>query len=328
MEVAFQTMVEVCAGFPIPGWWSTAMRKWIEMRISDNEVLRQLPADLGRELYSPAMLAILRASQPDLVGGVRRIDLPADSPVWQQVLDICTRVYGDPNPRCGVWPHFRYAKRELAEAEVLRLRITRAFEPEGERCGTLYDESPACPHCGAGRVLVSDLHLKLTHEWQAWPSLPRTKHFQIARTIADEIIVSRVLAERMEAEGSTGFALLPVYGSGPRGEETPHWKQLMVAGRAGRTVPPTEFGIDPFDRDAEGTFRCPMGHVSGLNLLSEVYVPRADWVGSDLTVTDDLVGARRGVLVPSPMLLISQRFYRLLLETGTRGFGVDVAHLV
>jgi hypothetical protein len=32
--------------------------------------------------------------------------------------------------------------------------------------------------------------------------------------------------------------------------------------------------------------------------------------------------------MPSPLLLISQRFYRLLRETNTKGFGVDVAHLV
>ncbi len=34
------------------------------------------------------------------------------------------------------------------------------------------------------------------------------------------------------------------------------------------------------------------------------------------------------VLVPTPILLISPRCYRLLLETNTKGFGVDVAHLV
>src|SRR5512140_2572088 len=114
------------------------MRKWIEMRVRGDDVLRRLPPDLGRELYSPEMLRMARISQPDLAGGVRRIDLPADSPVWEQVLDIHREVYGDPYPHYSAWVHFRYPKQELLDAEVLRLRITRAFEPEGGRCGTIY----------------------------------------------------------------------------------------------------------------------------------------------------------------------------------------------
>ena len=52
------------------------------------------------------------------------------------------------------------------------------------------------------------------------------------------------------------------------------------------------------------------------------------WEAHDLTATEDMVGKRAGVLVPSPMILITQRFYRILLETGTKGFEVHVAHLV
>jgi len=304
------------------------MRKWIEMRVGTKEVLRRLPPDLGRDLHSPADREMWKRIDPDYVGGTRRVDLPADSPVWGQVLGILRGVYGDPYPHYSAWPHFRYTKRELLDAEVLRLRITRAFEPEGGRCGTVYDETPSCPHCGVGRIQVSDLHLRLTRDWQAWPSLPRTRHFQIARTIADEMIVSQVLADRLQTDGMTGFSLGLVRGCGEEAKETPHWKQFLVRGKAGRTIPPTEFGINPFEADEEGEYRCPLGHVSGLNLLSEVYVKRSDWEGSDVTATEDLFGARMGVLVPSPMILISQRFYRLLLETGTKGFGVDVAHLV
>ncbi len=244
------------------------------------------------------------------------------------MLDVHREVYGDPYPHYSAWVHFRYTKQELLEAEVLRLRITRVFEPEGGRCGTLFDETPACPHCGAGRVQASDLHLKLDRKWQAWPRLPRSKHFQIARTIAEEMIVSRVLAERLTAEDLTGFSFGAVRGCEEKAKETTHWKQFLVAGKAGRTVPPTEFGIMPFKSDEFGRYRCPKGHVSGLNLLSEVYVERRHWDRSDVTATENLFGARMGVLVPIPMILITQRFYRLLLDTGSKGFEVDVAHLV
>ena len=126
----------------------------------------------------------------------------------------------------------------------------------------------------------------------------------------------------------TGAELRPVYGCGAGAAETPLWRQLIVTGRAGRMVPPTHFGINPFRDDEEGEYRCPLGHVSGLNLLSEAHVPRADWDDSDVAATADLVGARMGLLVPSPILLISQRLYRMLLETATKGFSVNVAHLV
>src|SRR5512146_1373051 len=117
------------------------MRKWIEMRVGDQEVLRRLPPNLGRELYSADMLAMARISRPDLVGGVRRIDLPADSPTWEQVLGVVRDVHGEAYSHYSAWVHFRYAKQELLSAEVLRLQIIRAFEPVGEQCGTVYDES-------------------------------------------------------------------------------------------------------------------------------------------------------------------------------------------
>ncbi len=71
-----------------------------------------------------------------------------------------------------------------------------------------------------------------------------------------------------------------------------------------------------------------MGHVSGLNLLSEVWVPRAAWDGSDIVCTKDLVGVRRGVPVPAPLLLISPRLWRLLEVEQIKGYEVEVAHLV
>ena len=37
-------------------------------------------------------------------------------------------------------------------------------------------------------------------------------------------------------------------------------------------VPPTGAGVDPFDEDPEGRYRCPCGHVLGLNRLSELWI--------------------------------------------------------
>src|SRR5438093_1063727 len=49
-----------------------------------------------------------------------------------------------------------YTDTELAAAQLLSFFVTSVFEPAGEECGTVYDESTACPVCGAGRSQVSD----------------------------------------------------------------------------------------------------------------------------------------------------------------------------
>ena len=95
----------------------------------------------------------------------------------------------------------RYTKDELAAAACFHLTISTVFEPPGESCGTKYDGSTVCPRCGAGAAQASDLRLDLR-------KVPKGK--KIATTIADEIIVSQCLAERMTDAGLTGFELRPV----------------------------------------------------------------------------------------------------------------------
>jgi hypothetical protein len=106
----------------------------------------------------------------------------------------------------------------------------------------------------------------------------------------------------------------------------PMWYQLIITSEPISTVPPTRFGNNPFDEDPEGEYRCPLGHVSGLNLLSEIWVSQEVWDGSDIVRTQDFVGIRRGVLVPRPLLLISPRLWRLLTREKIRGYKIEVAH--
>lgn len=113
-----------------------------------------------------------------------------------------------------------------------------------------------------------------------------------------------------------------------RPKPMPVWYQLVVTSTPVPTVPPTCFGVHPFDEDPAGLYRCPFGHVSGLNLLSEVWVPREAWDGSDFVQTENMVGTRGGVLVPMSLLLISPRLWRLLRAEQVKGYKVEVAHLV
>jgi hypothetical protein len=308
------------------------MREWIDMRVGDLLFMRQLPAGVGVSLYSEADREMHRELEGDAYredDEPRRLYYPKDSPVWDQVREaICALRGTDHEPVYNAWYVRRYTQRELISAELLRLLIPRDFEPAGEECGTVYDESASCPRCGAGRIQKSDLHVRLRRVFQESPSIPQAKRTGIARTIADEIIVSRTAADLMRQARITGVKLLPVRGCGSDADITPLWQQFAVVGSAGRMMSPTVFGVDPFDLDEEGEFRCPMGHVSGLNLLSEVYIDRNEWDGSDAAATADLVGRRVGLLVPTPVTLISQRFYQLLKENNVKGFKAEVAHLV
>jgi hypothetical protein len=108
----------------------------------------------------------------------------------------------------------------------------------------------------------------------------------------------------------------------------PLWHQLVVNAPPVSVSEQTRFGINVFDEDREGGYRCPLGHVAGLNLLSEVYLPRGSWPGTDFAVTRELVGVRRGLLRPTPLLLMSQRARQAFVENGVKGYQLEVVHLL
>lgn len=360
-----------------------------ELRVPEEHAHLLFAADEGKRLGDTVRLVVLRTDDPRFpeVGRLdREIGITAQSP---------------PRYFFAGWNLIhQYMRTEIDIAELFHLMITAVFEPAGETCGTVYDESNTCQHvfslekdvghiypgltigpdtCGAGRVQVSDLVLDLR-------KAPKTR--DIARTIADEWIVSQRLAELLVDAKLTGFAFRPVrhkarfqddpvcYAKVPsgrellrqaaeaglteqswayyvwlnrperaelverasmehaellgrraqrRGKPLPVWYQLVVTSRPLRTVAPTRFGEGLFEE--QNRYRCPHGHVVGLNLLSEVFVDRSDWDGSDIACTKELVGARRGVLVPAPLLLISPRFRRLLVEHRIKGWKVDVGYL-
>jgi hypothetical protein len=109
--------------------------------------------------------------------------------------------------------------------------------------------------------------------------------------------------------------------------QLPQWYQLVITSRPIPTIPPTKFGIKPFNEDPEGQYHCPLGHTSGLNLLSELWLSKDAWDGSDICMTKDMVGTRRGVLVPTPMILISPKLWHLLVNENIKGYKIEIAHL-
>jgi hypothetical protein len=213
------------------------------------------------------------------------------------------------------WYLRKYTKAELRDAEILRLMITSRFEPSGEQCGTIYET--LCNHCNWGRQL-SDLILDLR-------PVPQQK--DISESIAwVEWIVSSKLARAVSENKLTGAELRPIFDLRDPAKRSKHWFQLWVTGKAGELAESTRLGRDPFS-PSQISWRCPLGHTMVTAFLSEVYLQRSAWDGSDIAVTSSLFGQGRNLLRPTPLIFISQHMYRVLQEAGLKGFTVERAHL-
>lgn len=282
----------------------------------------------------------------------------------------------------GWYPIRTYSQSDLENARLFYINRASTFEPAGEECGTKYDETAACSICGAGRKQETDLILDLR-------KVP--KRSDIARTIANEWVVSQHFAEILVENHVTGVELRPVHHKAryqddpidfrevPSGRKIldlaeaigvpyPTWQfwvwvnqpeqayiverateeytsirrqeaqrkgkvhplcyQLIIVSQpASILTPPTQFGINPFDEDSGGLYCCPLGHVLGLNILSEVWIKPGTWDGSDVVTTSEAIGVRRGLLVPEPLLLISPQLYKLMTENKIKGYHVEVAYI-
>jgi hypothetical protein len=108
----------------------------------------------------------------------------------------------------------------------------------------------------------------------------------------------------------------------------PHWYQLVVNSKPVKIAQATKTGINPFDKDIAGLYRCPSGHMIGFTLLSELYIERNSWDGSDIAYTSQLVGRKAGLIRPRPPILISPRLRGVLIKAKVKGLEIEVAHLV
>lgn len=160
-------------------------------------------------------------------------------------------------------------------------------------------EEAGCPHPGAA--------------FWAWLNRPEQAE-----------LVERVTDEHVRGAKTKGVKRL--------GKPQPTWYQLLITSRPLTVDSRTVFGINPFNDDPEGEYRCPLGHARGLNLISEPYVTRDSWDGSDFAVSSDWVGAPATPLVPRAryrrLLFISPRVWRLLREHKIKGWKVEIARLV
>lgn len=282
------------------------MKEKFELRIVEEFASRLFDPNEGKRLGS---------------GIVRLVSLASDDPRLEEVAVLQKEIdskYG--RAFFHGWEIIRkYSKREIEVASLFHLRITSTFEPAGEECGTIYNESVACPRCGAGAKQVGPLFLNLNR-------IPKGKDF--ARTIAGEVIISRRASELFKEIGVSGVSFHPAREKGAKNLELLDWNQLIIQSNDAEICPPTRIGIDPFNDDEKGENRCSEGDTAGLNLLSEVSISSAPRVELDVFASRQFVGVRRGLVRPERIILISQKVRRLIDSERFKGCGIDVAHLV
>ena len=252
---------------------------------------------------------------------VRKVELATDDPRFDRIGELQRETIAATGRSFfhGWNIRYFYSKAELAAARCFQLSVKAVFEPPGEKCGTVYDESEGCPLCRAGAEQVGPLFLNLN-------KIPKGKDF--ARTIADEIIVSRRAVDLFRQQGINGVDFGPVRHNSASRYGSEDWFQLLVQSAKAEIVPPTRVGIDPFDDDLKGECRCPRGDLIGLNLLSEVSIKSETRGQADVGCTRQFIGTRRGLLRPRRLILISPKVWRLLESERLKGCEIEVAHLV
>ncbi len=209
----------------------------------------------------------------------------------------------------------KYAKDEIDRAEILHLFVWSLVEMSGKEFGTVYDESTVCPSCGTGATLLGDLIL----------NLERLPNQDMVMTMAGEYVVSRRFRDIFASSRLTGLRFGPIR-SHLTGRVSRKWSQAIATSEV-RLSEKTLFGIDPFDMDLAGRYKCGPCHLKGARRISEAFVARGSWDGSDFAVSRERVGVQLGLYAPWPLLFISPEVYRTLKGNKVSGFGVEVAHL-
>jgi hypothetical protein len=215
------------------------------------------------------------------------------------------------------WRITRYYDRQELESAVLLVPThIRVMSQYGEEYGTQYDDSRACPICGAGAVQSTPLFLN-------GRKLP--KRGDVAMTFVPEFVVSRKFVTLVQKGEFTGARFEPVRLAGKQCRCSEDWFQPIPTAPPVRVHSNTRTGEKPFDTTCYS--RCPRGDTLGLNLLSEVWVDKATYEGHDIVWTEQYFGHREGVLRPYRLMLVSQRLWRAMDAAHLRGFRIEVVHM-
>lgn len=293
------------------------MRKYLALRVS--EVLGQ------GELVAFLQSGFPCATKPigrNAIEGTKCVEtrVPADSPEFQEIARFIGSRRAQGQEAFEFFPIAsylrKYTKNELRAAELLTLDISSYFEPSGEECGTIYET--LCQECNLGRQ-ASELILDLR-------CAPQQKDMAQTSAWVEWVVSSRFVRIFSERK-LNGAEFRPIFEFKHPTRKSKDWHQLWVTGRAGKLSARTQMGKDPFS-PSQISWCCPQGHSVATRFLSEIFLHREQWDGSDIAITENLFGQGRNLLRPTPLIVISPRLYRLLDENKVKGFSCEIVRLV
>ncbi len=254
----------------------------------------------------------------DLGTSVKLIEISRNDPRYNEIPAISKKVELKHNRSFFYgWEIKRqYSKKELDSAPLLHCKIKPVFEPAGEECGTVYDDTVACSICGAGGKQISPLKLSKG-------SIPKK---DVARTIAGEIVVSHRFIDVAKKRGLKGLECEEIIFK--KGDSNYfQLKSMTELELSSETI----VGINPFDLSTSSgkeIYKCLNGDTIGLNLLSEPHVEKSDFIGQqDFLASKQTIGVRRGLLRPEPIYFCSQAFRNMVLDEKLTGFKFEIAHV-
>jgi hypothetical protein len=295
----------------------TAMREYLALRVSETLDQGEL-VDFLESRFPRATKSI----GGNVIEGTKCVEtrVPAHSPEFQEIASFIASRRARGQKAFDYFPIASYlrkcTKKELRNAELLTLNISSYFEPSGEECGTIYET--LCQECNMGRQ-ASELVLDLRRAPQ---------HKDLAQTIAwVEWVVSSKFVRIFRERELTGAEFRPIFEFTRPTRISKDWHQLWVTGRVGKLSEKTNLGKDPFS-PSETNWRCALGHSLVTGFLSEIFLNRQEWDGSDIAVTDNLFGQGRNLLRPTPLIVISQPLYQVLVDYRFKGFSCEIVRLV
>jgi hypothetical protein len=192
---------------------------------------------------------------PPPTGLLYTIELPNEEAA--QRLTFAARANGLQPP--GIQRYLDPTAKELAAAPLLHVRAGGPGTERGHpRAGTEYDESRACPHCGAGLRQVSPFRVRKSE-------LPKSF---LVTGVADDLVVHESVAEVVGGAGLRGVSFREVLDD--KGRPIP-WRQLVVE----QTLPSMLASSRGMIRGRSGAERpCPRcGRDGWFGTTSDPFVP-------------------------------------------------------
>lgn len=291
------------------------MKETVDIRIPEQWAKEHLGENVGESI------SLLSGFAPF----VRRLVLDVSDPLVNTIKKHSVAHFD----RTGTplfWPTVsrQYEYNEIENAALFRVTVNIHVDTFGEEHGTRYDKKQLCARCGYGAVQVG--HLIIDQR-----SIPR--HFHIAVTLANELIVSARLADCIDKHNIGGCLIDEVEVLGAKKRASAIY-QLRAIPQCGIAVPTSRFGLNYFHDDRERQFSCIEHEWAGLNLISELFLACKNTHIPNLFSTITRIGKNAGHLVPHPMLCASQKMRRVLLEAYkdeaslNEEVSLEVAHLV